>query len=770
MLECLSHSSNQTILYSNNQNMRLWITGSGVVSALGVGKEATLQSLLASKSGIATVRYLLTEHKEFPVGEVPLSNEEMETRLGIKAGTPTTRTSLMGMLALGEALDSARLDTAVLPKVALVSGTTVGGMDRSEQYYLDFLENDSRNDFIKTHDCGACTEMIADHYGTFASVTTLSTACSSAANAIIYGTRLIESGKADIVVAGGSECITKFHLNGFNALRILDTANCRPFDDSRAGLNLGEGAAFVVLESEVHALARGAKAEAYLDGYGNACDAFHQTASSADGEGAFRAMTQALERAGLKPSDIAYINAHGTGTPNNDSSESAAMRRVFGDAVPPVSSTKTFTGHTTSASGSIEAVICMLAMRNSFIPPNLNFSKASDCVTPVAQLRTGVELQHVLCNSFGFGGNDSSLLLSNPSSGQFHNHAITQSNNPAIYVYSAQHISAQQPFSSEWMTNPVLHTEPYVRSTEPDYKPYIAPMEARRMGRLLKRALAVSKEALTQSGIAMPDIIVTGTGLGCIENTELFLDALCREGEQLLKPTHFMQSTHNTISSLMAIQFGCHGYNATYAHKNISFDSALHDAFMQLRSGAGATALVGGHDEMTPSYYNLLCKAGYLGNEGEMASECSASVVIGTETRENVLCRIADMTMLYQPAPGQLKEAVEAILVRNGLAQSDIAGVLTGFNGSEDSRRTYFDHYSELFGTTPMLKYKHLFGESYTASALALYVGATCLAERTIPQTLYADGQQHPTTQPKALLLYNNDDGKNHSLTLLTAV
>ena len=213
----------------------------------------------------------------------------------------------------------------------------------------------------------------------------------------------------------------------------------------------------------------------------------------------------------------------------------------------------------------------------------------------------------------------------------------------------------------------------------------------------------------------------------------------------------------------MAIQLGCHGYNATYAHKNISFDSALHDAFMQLRSGAGATALVGGHDEMTPSYYNLLCKAGYLGNDGEMASECSASVVIGTENRKNVLCRISDMTMLYQPAPGQLKEAVEAMLVRNGLAQSDIAGVLTGFNGSEDSRRTYFDHYSELFGTTPMLKYKHLFGESYTASALALYVGATCLAERCIPQTLYADGQQHPATQPNALLLYNNDDSKNHS-------
>ena len=753
--------------------MRLWITGSGVVSALGIGKEATLRSLLASKTGIATVRYLLTEHKEFPVGEVPMSNGEMEARLGIVAGTPTTRTSLMGMLALGEALGAAHLEKTELPHVALVSGTTVGGMDRSEQYYLDFIENDTRNEFIKTHDCGACTEMIADHYGSFASVTTLSTACSSAANAIIYGARLIESGKADIVVAGGSECITKFHLNGFNALRILDTEQCRPFDDSRAGLNLGEGAAFVVIESEEHALLRGAKAEAYLDGYGNACDAFHQTASSSDGEGAFRAMTQALDKAGLKPSDIAYINAHGTGTPNNDSSESAAMRRVFGNALPPVSSTKTFTGHTPSASGSIEAVICMLAMQHGFIPPNLNFCGTTDCVEPVAQLRTGVELHHVLCNSFGFGGNDSSLLLSSTSckntQAPKHSNIQTFKQSSNLFIYSAQHISAQQPFSREWMTDPVLHKEPYVRSREPDYKPYIAPMEARRMGRLLKRALAVSKEALAQSGVGMPDIIATGTGLGCIENTELFLDALCREGEQLLKPTHFMQSTHNTISSLMAIQLGCHGYNATYAHKNISFDSALHDAFMQLRGGTWLTALVGGHDEMTPSYYNLLCKAGYLGNKGEMASECSASIVIGNESRENAMCRLADMSMLYRPTTAQLKTVVDTMLARNGLAQPDIAGVLTGFNGSQASRHTYFDHYGELFGETPMLHYKHLFGESYTASALALYVGASCLAEGTIPQTLYVDGQQPEGLQPKALLLYNNDDGKNHSLTLLKA-
>ena len=764
------------------------------MSALGVGKDATLHSLLASRSGISPVHYLKTDHTEFPVGEVPMDNREMEQRLGIAAGTPTTRTSLMGMLALDEALRSSHVEIEMLSGVALVSGTTVGGMDMTEAHWLDFPQSDKYDDYIRTHDCGACTEMIADHFGRFAMVTTLSTACSSAANAIIYAARLIESGVAEIVVAGGSECITRFHLNGFDSLRILDTADCRPFDESRAGLNLGEGAAFIVLESERHALARGATAEAFFDGYGNACDAFHQTASSSDGEGAFRAMTEALHLAGLNPADIDYINAHGTGTPNNDSSESAAMRRVFGNKMPPVSSTKAFTGHTTSASGSIETVICLLAMQNSFIPPNLNFSTTTDCVEPVAQLHVCVELRHVLCNSFGFGGNDSTLLLTKcdnnniegistfnlsqsiqiPTHG-FHPHPFEL----PIYIYSAQQISAQKPLTREWMTNPIIHSEPYIRSTEPDYKPYIAPMEARRMGRLLKRALTVSKDALAQSRVEKPDIIVTGTGLGCLENTELFLNALCIEGEGLLKPTHFMQSTHNTIGSLMAIQLGCHGHNATYAHKNISFESALYDALMQLatpsRNPKGKllqTALIGGHDEMTPSYYNLLCKTGYLGQPGEMASECSTAIVVGNTPNDNAMCRIADMVMLYQPAPEQLKQTVQDMLTHSGLSASHLAGVLTGYNGSESSWHTYYDNYYDLFGDIPPLHYKHLFGESYTASALAVYTAACCLAEKKIPQSLYINKATSPlpSSNIQAILIYNTDDSKNHSLILLTAV
>lgn len=389
------------------------ITGAGIVSAIGLNKQEALESLLLRRSGIGPVRYLQTAHTEFPVGEVKLSNSEIRSILGIADTAPTIRTALLGMLALKEALADANMAEQEMSEAAFISGTTVGGMDKSERYYLDFLATDNYNTYIATHDCGASSELIADHFGRFGFVATPSTACSSAANAIIVGANMIRSGMADIVVAGGSECLTRFHLNGFNSLMILDREPCRPFDAARAGLNLGEGAAYVVLERASSAMKRRVKPLARLDGYGNACDAFHQTASSPDGDGAYIAMQEALTDAGLAPQEIHYINAHGTGTPNNDASESRAMQRLFGGQVPPVSSTKSFTGHTTSASGAIETVICILALQHQFLPVNLHWHHPIEGgIVPVTDSRPSREIRHVLCNSFGFGGNDSSLVLS----------------------------------------------------------------------------------------------------------------------------------------------------------------------------------------------------------------------------------------------------------------------------------------------------------------------------------------------------------------------
>ena len=382
------------------------ITGMGVVSALGIGAEANLSALLRGESGVRAIRYLPTEHREFPVGEVPMSGEELRQRLSLPPGI-YSRTHLLGVLALREALEQSKL--LQQNALALISGTTVGGMDVTEHYFP--APQPAGRDI---HDCGASTNEIADYFGCFDYTMTTSTACSSAMNALIMGKLLIESGERDIVVAGGSEALSLFHLNGFKSLMILDRERCRPFDQTRAGLNLGEGAAYLVLESETSALQRGAEILGVLSGGGNACDAHHQTASSEDGEGAYLAMTQAVSDAGVSPSDIGYVNAHGTGTPNNDASESAALRRVFGEKLPPVSSTKSYTGHTTSASGSIEAVFCLLAMREGFLPYQSEYQNFDEqCIIPVfGEECPRVSLRHVMCNAFGFGGNDSSIILS----------------------------------------------------------------------------------------------------------------------------------------------------------------------------------------------------------------------------------------------------------------------------------------------------------------------------------------------------------------------
>ena len=370
----------------------------------------------------------------------------------------------------------------------------------------------------------------------------------------------------------------------------------------KAGLNLGEGAAYVVLEKDESAAKRGVEKHAYLRGYGNACDAFHQTASSENGEGAYRAMTEALQMAGLHPSDIQYVNAHGTGTPNNDMSESNALKRVFSDTMPLVSSTKSFTGHTTSASGSIEAVICLLAMRHHFVPANLGFTTPmTDGIVPT-QGETDYDLRNVVCNSFGFGGNDTSLVFSLDGNS----------------ISNIQH--------STFNTNvkEVARIEITSEDELAEIRDYVKPLEARRMGKIMKSSLLSSLKALKEAGVEQPDAIITGTALGCLENSELLLRQLTEEGEVTLKPTYFMQSTHNTISSNIAIRLGCHGYNITYTQDDDSLKWALRDAELLLQSGKVRTVLVGCHDETTSMYRDLLHRIG----EKEQPAIKSTAIVL----------------------------------------------------------------------------------------------------------------------------------------------
>ncbi|MCL2131498.1 MAG: beta-ketoacyl synthase chain length factor [Lentimicrobiaceae bacterium] len=338
-----------------------------------------------------------------------------------------------------------------------------------------------------------------------------------------------------------------------------------------------------------------------------------------------------------------------------------------------------------------------------------------------------------------------------------------------IYINSIKQISVQQPLVDDWFEEPVIYSEPYVRAIEPDYKQFFTPNESRRLGKILKRALLVSRQAMSESGIALPDAIITGTGLGCIENTEIFLDKLVREGEELLNPTHFMQSTHNTISSLIAIDAKCCGYNSTYAHKGISFESALQDAFMQMKrkDNRVAAALVGAHDEMTPAYFNLLKKAGYLGKPNQIfAGETAVAMMLSKEKSDKSLCEIEAVEKVYSAA----RELERVNGIKELLRINNIDYIMVGANGNPKNDEIYFENCAKLFPNVPLLQYKTVFGEGYTVSALGVYAAAVCLQRGEIPQhlKLAVSDAVYRKNKVSKILCYNHFEGKNHTFILLS--
>ncbi|HLV43245.1 MAG TPA: beta-ketoacyl-[acyl-carrier-protein] synthase family protein [Brumimicrobium sp.] len=392
---------------------RIAITGMGIVSAIGMNAAENLMSLKGNKHGISKIEHIDTTLKDkILVGEIKKTNLELEEILGLPALNNFSRSSMLGAIAAKEAIGDAEINTEGNTSIGFVNSTTVGGMDMIEQFYDNFLEKKEHQHYIEVHDAGSNTDLISEYLGINGFVTTISTACSSAANAIMLGARMIKSGRLDQVIVGGMDGLCKFTINGFNTLMILSETYNQPFDENRKGLNLGEGAAYLVLESEKSYKKRGKTPLAFLKGYANANDAYHQTASSEQGDGAFLAMKSAFEVANMKPEEIDYVNAHGTATPNNDLSEGRAMVNIFNNKVPDFSSTKPFTGHTLAAAASVEAVYSIFALRENLVFPSLNFveNMKEFNLTPQQKLEEK-EVSAVLSNSFGFGGNCSSLIF-----------------------------------------------------------------------------------------------------------------------------------------------------------------------------------------------------------------------------------------------------------------------------------------------------------------------------------------------------------------------
>ncbi len=388
---------------------RIAITSMGALCALGSDVEAMTDALISGKQGIGPLLHLDLGFPELVFGEVALSNADLLSLLKDKVkDPPRSRTALLALVAALQAVGDEHDER----NTVVISASTVGGMDLSEEHFSDWQKHDLRNAAVAMeHPVGSHTTHVAHAIGSKAMHTTISTACSSSANAMILGAQLLRTGRADRVLVGGADALCRFTVEGFRALSAMDTGRTKPFSNERNGMNLGEAAAYLVLEREADILKGGREPLAFLSGGANRNDAHHQTATSSEGRGPYAAMHDAIAMAGIAPEEVDHINAHGTGTENNDITELAAMERLF-TSVPEYTSTKALTGHTLAAAGALEAVISVICMREGIVPVGYPAAEAitGHSALPVARsVRRPV--RNVLSNSFGFGGNDSALFF-----------------------------------------------------------------------------------------------------------------------------------------------------------------------------------------------------------------------------------------------------------------------------------------------------------------------------------------------------------------------
>ncbi|HVZ71862.1 MAG TPA: beta-ketoacyl-ACP synthase II [Polyangia bacterium] len=410
------------------QKRRVVITGIGLVTPLAVGTEETWQGLIAGRSGIGPITHF--DHSQFAThfaGEVKgFDSTRWMTSREAKNIDPFVQYAIAaGALAIEDS--GLKVDESNAERVGCFVGAGLGGVTTIEATCKTLWDKGPRHGispyFVPAIIVNLAPGQISIRHGLKGPNLSQVSACSTGAHAIGDAARVIERGEADAMVCGGTEAtVTPLGVGGFNSLRALSTRNddpqraSRPFDKDRDGFVIAEGAGIVVIEELEHAKKRGARIYAEITGYALNGDAHHITAPAPEGEGAQRCMKLALKDAGLAPSDIGYINAHGTSTSMNDANESLAMKKVFGDHARKlmVSSTKSMTGHMLGAAGGVETAVCALVLARGVIPPTINYTTPDpECdLDYVPNTAREVRVKHVLTNSFGFGGTNASLILS----------------------------------------------------------------------------------------------------------------------------------------------------------------------------------------------------------------------------------------------------------------------------------------------------------------------------------------------------------------------
>ncbi|NLE67481.1 MAG: hypothetical protein GX608_08685 [Lentisphaerae bacterium] len=734
------------------------ITGIGLATPLGIGKDGVWSALAKGRIGLTNLTLFKSPRcGVFPVGQV------RDDLAALGAPRKASRGDQLAFLAAREALSCAFPDGLGNRgnRAGIALGSTVGGMLASEDCAERLVRTGSfRPGPLRRHEPAASTDLCAGTLGLAGPSATISTACSSGAMAIAMASDLIRGGEADIMLAGGADSLCRLTLNGFASLLLVDKAGCKPFDAHRAGMCLGEGAAFLVLESASSARSRGARIFAFIRGWAATCDAFQPAAPDPEGRGAARAMRNALAAAGLDAGEIDYVNAHGTGTRDNDLAEARAMLAVFQAAVPPFSSTKGFFGHALAASGAIEAAICALALNDGRAPPNPGFKTIDPSIglAPLTEPMSG-PLNHVMTNSFGFGGNNVSLILSRTQS-RAAGHARARSTEKFCPV-SVRAISFMSPAGNTFLEisrfGQARPLEPRLLDVRPPFPPCrvpayacddsgveadLDPVRHRRLSRMLKMLLACGSRAMRDAGPPAgardPErtAVAIGTGLGCLEDAGAFVMNLFENGERTPMPARFIQSVHNAPAGRLAIDFHAGGPNGTFTHRDISFELALWQAASALGAGSADFAMAGAGDlhdpfllaagrawkwwpEDSPAIqpFSARLPAGNRPLPGEGAAVAALTRAEGSEA---ALAQVTAVRMGQQSLPFDSDAEARWILdALESAGRPDM--ILCGADGFPLHDNAFLDVARalgrQMGGPVPIAAYKHLCGAFYSASA-----------------------------------------------------
>jgi 3-oxoacyl-(acyl-carrier-protein) synthase len=689
---------------------RAFISGVGLITALGKGCPAHVEALRAGLSGIRPLCLFPPSSKgPFPVGEIS----------GFPTGGPVPRTHALALAAAIEAMANESE-----PPDAIVLGGTTGGMPATEVLIRD--EHKDRHAY-RWHGTGTVATYLAAELGCTGPAWTVSTACSSGTLALITALELIRTGRARRVLAGGADALCRLTYHGFHMLQLIDPAGARPLDRDRAGITVGEAAAMLMVKAGDEP---GPDALAELLGGGLSCDAYHPSSPHQEGTGALSAMQAALRDAGVEPGDIDYVNLHGTGSVANDSSEARAVTALFGDHHPPLSSSKGAVGHTLAAAGAVDAAFAVLAIQNGLLPAN------TGCVNPDPSLglrpvlRPGqADLGTILSNSFGFGGNNAALVigktgrasrrLDRPATGRL---AVLGS---ACLTGAGHTKDSLSRFTSGESTQGALDGEEVTRD--------LPAKDLYRLRRLPRMTLALAEAALADAGGKKPGGVFLGTGWGPMTETLGFLFRLYRTGEETSSPRDFVASVHNAMAGHTAIRHKSTGTNVTTTGGDTSFEQAVFLAGLLARQEHAPFLLMGvdeAHPEMTPLLDPNAAAEEVLSDGGGALLVAPAGDGAGITLDPE-----------FYKSAGNDDSALDDLIETIGgpeRIQKEFGAIFAGIPASmRDQGQNQLDAFIAKTGYEgPMIDYRKLTGEYATCSAVAATIAVRTLSTGSLPGTL----------------------------------